>query len=105
MVQTHDLRKEFKDPKKGVVRAVDGITVSAHPGKILGVLGVNGAGKTTFLRMLSTVIRPTSGTATVARHDIEKDPEKVRASIGFMSNSTALYGRLTGRETLDYFGG
>ena len=105
MVQTHDLRKEFKDPKKGVVRAVDGITATAHPGKILGILGVNGAGKTTFLRMLSTVIRPTSGSATVAGHDIEKDDERVRASIGFMSNSTALYGRLTGRETLDYFGG
>lgn len=105
MVQTHDLRKEFKDSKKGVVRAVDGITATAHPGKILGILGVNGAGKTTFLRMLSTVIRPTSGSATVAGHDIEKDDERVRASIGFMSNSTALYGRLTGRETLDYFGG
>lgn len=105
MVQTHDLRKEFTDAKRGVVRAVDGISVMAHPGKILGVLGVNGAGKTTFLRMLSTVIRPTSGTASVAGHDVVKDSEKVRASIGFMSNSTALYGRLTGNETLDYFGG
>lgn len=105
MVQTHHLRKDFKDPKKGVVRAVDGISVSAQPGKVLGILGVNGAGKTTFLRMLSTVIKPTSGNATVAGYDIEKNDEKVRASIGFMSNSTALYGRLTGRETLDYFGG
>jgi len=104
MVQTQDLRKEFRDPKRGVVKAVDGITVEAHPGKILGILGVNGAGKTTFLRMLSTVIRPTSGRATVAGFDVEKDSAKVRASIGFMSNSTALYGRLNGRETLDYFG-
>jgi sodium transport system ATP-binding protein len=105
MVQTVDLRKEFKDAKRGVVKAVDGITVTAHPGKILGILGVNGAGKTTFLRMLSTVIAPTSGSATVAGHDVAKESEKVRASIGFMSSSTALYGRLTGLETLDYFGG
>ena len=105
MVQTQDLRKDFKDPKKGIVRAVDGISVTALAGKVLGILGVNGAGKTTFLRMLSTVIKPTSGKATVAGYDIEKNDEKVRASIGFMSNSTALYGRLTGRETLDYFGG
>jgi sodium transport system ATP-binding protein len=105
MVQTVDLRKEFRDPKRGVVKAVDGITLTAQPGKILGVLGVNGAGKTTFLRMLSTVLTPTSGSASVAGHDILKEPEKVRASIGFMSSSTALYGRLTGRETLDYFGG
>ena len=105
MVQTANLRKEFKDPKRGVVKAVDGITVTAEPGKILGVLGVNGAGKTTFLRMLSTVLTPTSGSATVAGFDVLRDPEKVRACIGFMSSSTALYGRLTGRETLDYFGG
>ncbi|HRK21864.1 MAG TPA: ATP-binding cassette domain-containing protein [Fimbriimonadaceae bacterium] len=105
MVETVELRKEFPDTKKGIVKAVDGVTIQAHPGKILGVLGVNGAGKTTFLRMLSTVIRPTSGTASVAGYDVSKDSERVRASIGFMSNSTALYGRLTGRETLDYFGG
>lgn len=105
MVQTVELRKEFPDTKKGIVKAVDGVTVTAHPGKILGVLGVNGAGKTTFLRMLSTVIRPTSGTAKVAGFDVTADSEKVRSSIGFMSNSTALYGRLTGKETLDYFGG
>jgi sodium transport system ATP-binding protein len=105
VVQTYELKKTFKDAKKGIVKAVDGVTVTAHPGKILGVLGVNGAGKTTFLRMLSTVIRPTSGQASVAGFDVEKDAAKVRASIGFMSSSTALYGRLTGRETLDYFGG
>lgn len=105
MVETLNLRKEFTDAKRGVVKAVDGVTVTAHPGKILGVLGVNGAGKTTFLRMLSTVIRPTDGEAKVAGHDVLREPAKVRSQIGFMSSSTALYGRLTGRETLDYFGG
>lgn len=103
MVQTNDLRKHFVD-KRGEVRAVDGVTFTARPGEIFGLLGVNGAGKTTVLRMLSTVIKPTSGTATVAGFDVIREPERVRASIGFMSTSTALYGRLTAREMIHYFG-
>lgn len=105
MVRTHELKKYFQDKKTGTKKAVDGVTFEARPGKILGLLGVNGAGKTTTLRMLSTVIRPTSGTAEVAGFDVTKDPAKVRASIGFMSNSTALYGRLTSKEVIEYFGG
>jgi len=105
MVRTHELKKYFHEKKTGTKKAVDGVTFEARPGKILGLLGVNGAGKTTTLRMLSTVIRPTSGTAEVAGFDVQKDPEKVRASIGFMSNSTALYGRLTSKEVIEYFGG
>jgi sodium transport system ATP-binding protein len=105
MVRTQDLRKEFCDAKRSPVQAVDGVSLQALPGRILGILGVNGAGKTTLLRMLSTVIRPTGGSAQVAGFDVEREPGRVRASIGFMSSSTALYGRLTGRETLDYFGG
>jgi len=68
------------------------------------LLGANGAGKTTTLRMLATILRPTSGTARVAGFDVQKDPEKVRANVGFLSTATALYGRLTARETLQYFG-
>lgn len=105
MVRTHELKKYFHEKKTGTKKAVDGVTFEARPGRILGLLGVNGAGKTTTLRMLSTVIRPTSGTAEVAGFDVQKDPEKVRASIGFMSNSTALYGRLTSKEVIEYFGG
>jgi sodium transport system ATP-binding protein len=105
MVQTHELSKTFHDPKQGAVHAVSGVSITAEPGKIFGLLGVNGAGKTTVLRMLSTVIAPTSGSATVAGFDVVKDSEKVRRSIGFMSTSTALYGRLTAREMLDYFAG
>lgn len=103
MVRTTNLAKHFTDAKKGVVKAVDGVSFEASPGSIFGLLGVNGAGKTTTLRMLSTVLSPTSGSAEVAGHDIVKDSEKVRASIGFLSTSTALYGRLTAREMIVYF--
>lgn len=104
MVRTHGLKKYFKDPKLGIKKAVDGIDIEANPGRIFGLLGANGAGKTTMLRMLSTVIAPTGGSAEVAGLDVVKNPQQVRASIGFMSNSTALYGRLTSREVLEYFG-
>lgn len=105
MVRTQGLVKVFPDPKRGDVRAVDGVDIEARPGRIFGLLGVNGAGKTTVLRILSTVVRATAGSAEVAGFDVSQQPEKVRASIGFLSTSTALYGRLTGREVLQYFGG
>lgn len=105
MVRTHELKKYFHEKKTGTKKAVDGVSFEARPGRILGLLGVNGAGKTTTLRMLSTVIKPTSGTAEVAGFDVLREPAKVRASIGFMSTSTALYGRLTSKEVIAYFGG
>lgn len=105
MVITEKLCKHFPDPKKGLVKAVDGVSFQAKPGEIFGLLGVNGAGKTTTLRMLSTVLEPTSGRATVNGFDVATEGEKVRGSIGFMSTSTALYGRLTAREMIAYFAG
>lgn len=104
MVQTSDICKTFHDAKRGPVHAVDHVSIVARPGAITGVLGVNGAGKTTLLRMLSTVIQPTSGSGSVNGFDIVTQGEKVRASIGFLSNTTALYGRLTATEMLLYFG-
>jgi sodium transport system ATP-binding protein len=68
------------------------------------LLGANGAGKTTTLRTLATILVPSSGTARVAGYDIRRDPQKVRANIGFLSTATALYGRLTAREMVEYFG-
>jgi sodium transport system ATP-binding protein len=119
MVEVVNLRKTFREPKKspfakpsadaterkGSVNAVDGISFTAKPGQVFGLIGDNGAGKTTTLRMLSTVIAPTGGSANVAGYDVTKDPAKVRASIGFISGTTGLYGRLTPREILTYFGG
>ena len=105
MVQTNAIAKHFRDPKRGVVKAVDGVSIQVQAGEIVALLGANGAGKTTLLRMLSTMLTPTSGTATIHGFDVQKQPTEVRRSIGFMSNSTALYGRLTAREVLAYFAG
>jgi sodium transport system ATP-binding protein len=104
MIEARALTKVFQDRKRGPIRAVDGIAFRCEPGRIFGLLGVNGAGKTTCLRLLATILRPTSGTAAVNGFDILAEPQKVRASIGFLSTATALYGRLTAREVVEYFG-
>lgn len=105
MVRTESISKSFHDAKRGTIEAVVDVSMEARPGEIFGLLGVNGAGKTTLLRILSTVLRPSKGVAQVAGFDVVREPDRVRASIGFMSTSTALYGRLTAREVLEYFGG
>ena len=102
-VRADGLTKTFLDEGRGEVRAVDGISFECRAGEIFGLLGANGAGKTTTLRMLSTVLRPTTGTASIMGHDVIAAPEAVRRSLGFFSASTALYPRLTARETLDFF--
>lgn len=104
MIITENLTKIFRDKKRGEVRAVDGIDFQCFPGQIYGLLGANGAGKTTTLRLLATILQPTSGTARVAGYDLNTQPEMVRRNIGFLSTATALYGRLTARETVEYFG-
>ncbi len=86
------------------VKAVDGISFNVKEGEILGFLGPNGAGKTTTLNILSTLLRPTSGTATVNGHDILTEPDAVRRSIGYVFQDTTLDIELTGRENLDFHG-
>ncbi len=98
------LTKVFKDRKRGDVRAADDIHFEAQPGEIFALLGVNGAGKTTTLRMLSTMLKPTSGDARLCGHSVKTEPEQVRRRIGFLSAATSLYGRLTAREMVTYFG-
>ncbi len=102
-VAVRGLRKSFFDKGRGEVRAVDGLDFDCARGEIFGLLGANGAGKTTTLRMLATVLRPDGGSATVMGHDVARDPDLVRQSLGFFSSSTALYPRLTARETLELF--
>ena len=104
MIETRGLTKVFRDRKRGEIRAVDGLTLRVEPGHIYGLLGANGAGKTTALRLLATLLQPTSGSATVGGCDVVAAPERVRAQVGFLAASTALYGRLTARETIEYFG-
>jgi sodium transport system ATP-binding protein len=102
-VVVHQLIKVFHDEGRGEVRAVDGVTFDCRPGEIFGLLGANGAGKTTTLRILSTILRPTAGTASLMGHNVRVDPESVRRNLGFYSATTALYPRLTARETLQFF--
>ncbi len=102
-VSVSGLTKVFYDESRGEIRAVDGIDFEAHAGEIFGLLGANGAGKTTTLRMLATILVPSGGRAAVMGHDVAVEPEAVRRSLGFFSASTALYPRLTVRETLDFF--
>jgi len=104
MIEARHLTKHFPDKKRGIIPAVEDVTFTCRPGQIYGLLGANGAGKTTTLRMLATLLRPTHGTALVGGHDVTTDPERVRAHVGFLAASTALYGRLTAREMIAYFG-
>ena len=102
-VVVRDLRKTFYDEGRGEVKAVDSISFECHEGEVFGLLGANGAGKTTTLRMLSTILTPTSGSATIMGNDVVRNPEGVRKNLGFYSATTALYPRLTTRETIEFF--
>ncbi len=104
LIEAQSLTKVFQDKKRGEIRAVDAVSFRCQPGQIYGLLGANGAGKTTTLRILATILEPTEGTAKVAGHDIVTEPEKVRANVGFLSTATALYGRLSAQEFVEYFG-
>ena len=102
-VDVQNLSKSFFDQSRGEIKAVQEVNFECRGSEILGLLGANGAGKTTTLRMISTVLQPTAGTARVLGHDVVSDPVEVRRSLGFYSASTALYPRLTARETLTLF--
>jgi len=104
MIDARGLCKSFHDKKRGEIRAVDHVSFICQPGRIYGLLGANGAGKTTTLRMLATILEPTEGTAIIQGFDVVEHPEKVRASVGFLSTATALYPRLTAQEMVEYFG-
>ncbi|MEO1996095.1 MAG: ATP-binding cassette domain-containing protein [Planctomycetaceae bacterium] len=104
MIQVDRLGKDFADLRRGSVSALSDISFSVQPGEIVGLLGPNGAGKTTCLRILSTVLRPTSGQATIDGYDVAEQSEQVRKRIGFMSTNTGIYDRMTAWEMVEYFG-
>jgi sodium transport system ATP-binding protein len=104
MIQVEDLRKSFRDLRRGLVHAVDGVSFEVRPGEIFGLLGPNGAGKTTTMRILCTVLRPSSGRARVTGYDVATQPALVHRHIGFLSANTAIYDRMSAWELVEYFG-
>ena len=100
VVEVHDLVKVYP----GAVRAVDGISFSVEAGTFLGFLGPNGAGKTTTIRILATLVRPTSGMARVGGFDVVADAPAVRRVVGFAMQTVAIDALSTGRENLELIG-
>ena len=99
-IHIRNLVKKFGD-----FTAVDNISFDVRKGEIFGFLGANGAGKTTAMRILCGLSRPTSGSGTVAGFDIRKEQEKIKRHIGYMSQKFSLYPDLTVRENIRLFGG
>jgi sodium transport system ATP-binding protein len=104
MIHVENLVKSFHDLRRGQVLAVDHMSFEAKPGEVFALLGPNGAGKTTAMRILCTVLKPTSGIARVAGHDVATAPGEVRKNIGFLSANTAIYDRMSAWELVEYFG-
>src|SRR6187200_1369581 len=100
IIQTEQLTKRFGD-----FIAVDHISFEVGKGEIFGFLGANGAGKTTAMRMLCGLTLPTSGEATIAGFDVYKSTEKIKKSIGYMSQKFSLYEDLTVKENIRFYGG
>ncbi len=100
VIEVKDLTKKF-----GKFIAVDNISFHVERGEIFGFLGANGAGKSTTIRMLCGLLTSTSGVAKVAGFDINNEPEKIKANIGYMSQKFSLYDDLTVEENINFFGG
>ncbi|HEY5748542.1 MAG TPA: ABC transporter ATP-binding protein [Chryseolinea sp.] len=100
VIKTDKLTKRFGD-----FIATNGITFEVHKGEIFGFLGANGAGKTTAMRMLCGLSKPSSGSAEVAGFDVYKQTEQIKRNIGYMSQKFSLYEDLTVAENIRFFGG
>ena len=100
IIEVHDLVKRF-----GSFEANKRLTFDVYRGEIFGFLGANGAGKTTAMRILCGLSKPTSGTVKVAGVDINKNPEKVKNRIGYMSQFFSLYNDMTVKENFRFYGG
>lgn len=112
MIAIKNLSKTFQLSKQQIkaspsgqttITAVNDISFNCQAGRICSLLGPNGAGKTTTLRMIATILKPSSGSIEVAGHDVQKEAQQVRQKIGFLTGSTGLYQRLTPNEVIKYF--
>ena len=101
-IEVHDLKKTFKGKRE--VRALDGVSFAVEEGTVFGLLGPNGSGKTTAVRVLTTILRADSGTATVLGYDVQKKAALVRTLIGLAGQYAAVDENLTGRENLQMVG-
>lgn len=99
MIETKDLGKQFGD-----FHAVSDMNLTIHPGEVMALLGQNGAGKTTTVRLLASILKPTSGWAKIDNRDVVEEAEKVRSSVGVLTEQHGLYLRMTGREYINFFG-
>src|ERR1043165_3319600 len=98
IIETHDLTRRFGD-----LTAVDRLNLSIQPGEIFGLVGPDGAGKTTTLRMLCGLLNPTGGSARVAGHDAARESQAVKDRIGYMAQRFGLYPDLTVQENMDFY--
>jgi len=99
-IEVNNLTKKF-----GKFIAVDSVSFKIKKGEVFGFLGANGAGKSTTIKMLCGILEPTSGDALVAGYNVIKEPDKVKRSIGYMSQRFSLYNDLTVEENINFFGG
>ena len=100
MIAIHELTKEYAK-----FRAVDGVSLEVPRGRIHGFLGPNGAGKTTTIKMIAGLLKPTAGRIVVNGHDLAKDPEAAKASLGFIPDRPFIYEKLTAAEFLRFHAG
>ena len=104
MLQTTDLAKTFRRPDGSEVQAVKGIHLQIRKGEIFSLLGPNGAGKTTTISMISGLLEPTRGDATIGGHSITRQPLQAKQLLGVVPQEVALYPTLSARQNLDFFG-
>ena len=112
MIEIKNLSKQFKVPteKKGLFGnkkesfwAVNSLDFTVQKGSVVSILGPNGCGKTTTLRMIAAMLSPSRGTALIDSLDVRKDKQKIKSKIGYMTNNTSLYDRLNVIETITFF--
>jgi ABC-2 type transport system ATP-binding protein len=99
LLETRDLVKTFGD-----LRAVDGLNIQVRAGEMVGLVGPDGAGKTTAIRLMCGALQPDSGTIRVAGYDVPAQVEKARQHLGYLAQRFSLYGDMTVKENLDFFG-